>query len=93
MTDDADRELSPNEAQAIQDQQSSLAWFLTACDPRHPGKHVARPHTSARDGGRFLSTVLLSDTLENLRARLPAGVSRRYELSRFVPPDAIELWD
>ncbi len=93
MTHDADRELSPNQAQAIQDQQSSLAWFVTACDPRHPGKHVARPHTSAHDGGKFLAAVLVSDTLENLRARLPAGVSRRYELLHFIPPDVIELWD
>lgn len=93
MMDSKDRELATAEAQAIQDQQSSLAWFVTACDPRHPGKLVARPHTCAHDGGRFLSTVLVSDTLENLRARLPAGVSRRGELSPLVPPGVIELWD
>ncbi len=91
MTDN-DRELSPGEAQTIQDQQS-LAWFVTATDPRHRGKLVARPHTCANDGGRFLSTVLLSDTLENLRARLPAGVTRRLELPTFIRPDIIELWD
>lgn len=93
MAEDVDRVLSPSEAQAIQDRQSSLAWFVTATDPRHPGKLVARPHTATHDGGCYLSSVLVSDTLENLRARLPAGVSRRYELSYFIPTDVIELWD
>lgn len=81
------------DAQAMQDQGKVAAWVLTACDPRHPGKLVARPHTCAHDGGQLLSLVLLSGTLDNLRARLPAGVSRRTELPFPMPADMIELWD
>ena len=93
MTDEDDRELTPGDAQAMQDQRKVGAWFVTACDPRHPGKLVARPHTCEHDGGKFLSSVLVSDTLENLRARLPAGVTRRRELYCVMPPGAFEVWD
>lgn len=76
----------------MQDRSEVAAWVLTGCDPRHPGKLVARPHTCEHDGGRFLAFVLLADSLSNLRARMPAGVSRRGELA-FLMPDVIELWD
>lgn len=91
--ENSDRVLTPMEAQAMQDKGAVAAWVLMACDARHPGKLVARPHTCEHDGGRFLPVVLLSDTLENLRARLPAGVSRRCELHFPLPPGAVELWD
>ena len=87
-----DRVLTPGEAQALQDRGGAAAWVVTGCDPRHPGWLVARPHTCAHDGGRFLPCVLVSQTLANLRAQLPAGVSRRGELG-FTMPDMIELWD
>jgi len=76
----------------VQDRGEAAAWVVTCCDPRHPGKLVARPHTCAPDGGRFLACVPVSDSLANLRARMPAGVSRRDELP-FSVPDMIEMWD
>ncbi len=88
-----DRILTPAEAQAMQDRGETAAWVVTGCDPRHPGKLVARPHTCAPDGGRYLACVLVSDSLANLRARMPAGVSRRDELPFFSVPDMIEMWD
>jgi len=87
-----DHMLTPAEAQALQDRGEAAGWVVTGCDPRHPGRLVARPHTCASDGGRFLTCVLLSDSLANLRARMPAGVSRRGELA-FSVPDMIEMWD
>lgn len=87
-----DHVLTPAEAQALHDRGEAAAWVVTGCDPRHPGKLVARPHTCAHDGGRFLACVLVADSLSNLRARMPAGVSRRGELA-FSVPDMIELWD
>lgn len=93
MAEDVDRVLSSSEAQAIQDKARVLTWAITAGSPRYPRKFVARPHTTTHDGGRYLPLVLVSDTLENLHARLPAGISRRYELSYFIPTDVIELWD
>jgi len=60
------------------------AWVVTGCDPRHPGKLVARPHTCEADGGRFLTCVLVSGSLANLRARMQVGVSRRGELAFWV---------
>ena len=87
-----DHILTPAEAQALQDRGEAAAWVVTGCDPRYPGKLVARPHTCAPDGGRYLACVLVSDSLANLRARMPAGVSRRGELA-FSVPDMIEMWD
>ncbi len=45
-----DRILTPAEAQAMHDRGEAAAWVVTCCDPRHPGKLVARPHTCAHDG-------------------------------------------
>jgi len=87
-----DRILTPAEAQAMQDRGEAAAWVVTGCDPRHPGKLVARPHTYAHDGGRYLACVLVSDSLANLRARMPAGVSRRvvgqFELIKLARQDS-----
>ncbi len=66
--------------------------MVTGCDPRHLGWLVARPHTFAPDGGRLPACVLVSDSLANVRARMPAGVSRWGELA-FSVPDMIKMWD
>ncbi len=84
--------LKLSEAQTMYDQRQ----FGVGCIRRHPGGLAARSRTCAHDGGRFLSMALLSDTLSNLRAGLPGGVSRRCELFFSMPSgpsDAIELWD
>jgi len=52
----------------VQDQGETAIWVVTGCDPCYPGKLVARPHTCRQDGGRFVTCVLMSDSLANLRA-------------------------
>ncbi len=44
-----DHILTQAEAQALQDRGEAAAWVVTSCDPRHPGRLVARPHISAPD--------------------------------------------
>ena len=51
---------------------------------------AARGHSAHLRG--HWACVLVSDSLANLRARMPAGVSRRGELA-FPVPDMIEMWD
>lgn len=87
-----DRQLSPDEAQAMQDAGSVAAWVLTGCDPRYPGKLVARAHSATHEGGQFLAAVLVADTLEALRAQLPHGVSQHDVNSGSMPAGVIELW-
>ena len=88
-----DRVLSPAEAQAMQDRGEVATWVVMCCDPRHPGGLVARPYTRQHGSVRPLACVLVSATLANLRAWLPAGVSRRGELAYLVPADTVEIWD
>ena len=71
-----DQRLSPAEAQAMQDRERFTAWVLTGGDPRHPGKLVARALSASPKGCKFITAVLVADTLEALRAQLPRGVSR-----------------
>jgi len=70
-----DRQLSPDEAQAMHDASGFTAWVLTGCDPRFPGNLVARANSTTPEGGQLLGAVLVADTLEALRAQLPRGVS------------------
>jgi hypothetical protein len=92
MAEGVDRVLTLAEAQTMQDQGHAAAWIVTGNDARHPGKLVARPHTCAHDGGRFLPCVLVADNLVQLRAMLPTGATRRGELALFGP-DILELWN
>ena len=77
----------------MQDRDHLTAWVLTGCDPRHPGKLVARALTASHEGGKFIAAVLVADTLEALRAQLPSGVSRHDMPLGSMPAGAIELWD
>ncbi|PPQ30651.1 hypothetical protein [Rhodopila globiformis] len=60
-----------------------VGWIVSADDPGHPGKFVARLLC-----GRPSPYVLLGDTLTELRAQLPAGLSRQ----PVEPEGAVELW-
>jgi len=65
---------------------------LTGCDPRYPGKLVARTHSAMPEGGQFLAAVLIADTLEAFRAQLPHDVSQHDINSGSMPSGVIELW-
>ena len=53
---------------------------------------VGRPHTLAQDGRRFLRGRLAAGTLEELRALLPAGLTRCEAWPGVTPPEWIEWW-
>jgi len=88
--------LIPTDAQAIQDDALAhgrwLIWFVTATDLEHPGRLTARAHVADHHGGTILPGVLVANTLDELRAMLPAGLTR-HERTSMMPPDVIEIWD
>ncbi len=67
-------------------------WFVSAADPAHPEKFTAPAHTMDRRGGVPLPGVLVADTLDELRALLPAGLTRRDNVL-VDPPAVVETWD
>lgn len=90
--EESDRQLSPAKAQAMQNASSVAAWVLTSCDPRYPGKLVARTHSATPEGGQFLAAVLVANTLEALRTQLPRGISQHDLNPGSMPSGVIELW-
>lgn len=88
--------LTPTDAQAIQDDALAhgrwLIWFVTATDLEHPGRLTARAHVADHYGGTTLPGALVADTLDRLRAMLPAGLTR-HDRTSVLPPDVIESWD
>jgi hypothetical protein len=69
-----------------------LTWILTASDIEHPGKFVARAHQADHQGGTVQPGELVADTLDELRAMLPAGLTR-HDRTSALPPDVLEIWD
>ncbi len=67
-------------------------WFISAADPARPGKVTARAHTMDRCGRVPVPGVLVADTLDELRALLPAGLTRRDNML-VDPPAVVETWD
>ena len=88
--------MTPAEAQTLQDDATArgtwLAWIVTATDLEHPGKHTARTHTADHHGGVYLPGALIADTLDELRAMLPSGLTRHGRTSA-DPPGVVEVWD
>ncbi len=74
------------------DPSSRPMWFVSAADPAHLGRFTARAHTMDRRGGVPLPGVLVADTLDELRAMLPAGLTRRDNVL-VDPPAVVETWD
>jgi hypothetical protein len=87
--------LTPADAQAIQDDARArdrwLIWFV-ATDPAHPGKLVAWAMAADPQRGTRFPGELVADTLDELRAMLPAGL-KRSERTPMLPPEVIETWD
>lgn len=88
--------MTPAEAQAMQDEAAAhgrwLTWLLTGADLEHPGRTTARAYVADHHGGSMLPGALVADTLDALRAMLPAGLTRRDRTSA-LPPDVIESWE
>ena len=66
-----------------------LMWFLSY---ERTGKFIARAHTAAPDGGKWLLGEMVADTLPELRAMLPAGL-KRTDRSAVMGPEVLEVWD
>ena len=60
-----------------------VGWIVSANHSEHPGKFVARLLC-----GHPSPYVLLGDTLTDLRAQLPSGLSRQ----PVEPKGAVEVW-
>ena len=83
-----DRILTAEIAQALQRESEQegelLAWIVTGSK----GEVVARPVTTGRGA---LPYVLMADTLEALRAQIPAGLVRAAP-SAVGPEGMLEMW-
>lgn len=64
-------------------------WFVTA-DPS--GRFAARAIVADHSGGHQVGEDLHADTLNELRAMLPAGLTRR-DRSMMMARDVVETWD
>ena len=70
-----------------------IMWFVAWKGGfEHPGKFIARAHTAGHDGGVFLPGALVADTLHELRAMLPKGLTR-HERTLAHGPEVAEVWD
>ena len=86
--------MTPAEAQRLQDGARAagdwLIWFVTN-DPDHPGRVVAWAVKADSSGGKRRGE-LVADMLDELRAMLPAGLTRRDRTSA-MPITVLETWD
>lgn len=69
-----------------------VMWFVTMSDPAHPGRAVAYAMKGDQSGGRRLPGELVAKTIEQLRAMLPAGLTR-HDPSTYDPLGTVEAWD
>ena len=88
--------MTPAEAQIMQDEAAAqgayLMWFVTITDAYHLGKAVAWATKADTHGGAKMPSVLVADTLDELRAMLPAGLTRR-DPTPMMPVGVVEAWD
>lgn len=88
--------MSPTDAQRLHDDAATrgkwLMWFVTEADAEHPGKVVARAYEANHQGGQQQPGALVADTLTELRAMLPAGLTRHNAIAG-APVGEIETWD
>ena len=93
MTEALSACMTPADAQRLQDEARErgqwLMWFVSY---ERPGKFIARAHTAAHDGGKWLSGELVADTVGELRAMLPIGLERT-DRSAVMSPEVVEAWD
>jgi len=63
-----------------------VGWVVRQSPPEYPGKFVARLVTEAHT-----PYVLVADTLAEVHARLPAGLTRAGRQPA-DPPEVVEIW-
>jgi hypothetical protein len=66
-----------------------LMWFVSY---ERSGNFTARAHTAAPDGGKWLPGEMVADTLNELRAMLPPGLTR-WERTSVMSPEVLEVWN
>jgi hypothetical protein len=69
-----------------------LIWLVSDADPEHPGKVVARPYTADPKGGVYLAGALVADTLDDLHAQMPEGLTVQPR-EAFHLQEIIETWE
>jgi len=88
--------VTPTDAQAMQDDAKArgawIMWFVSEADAEHPGKVVAHAYEASHPGGQRQPGALVADTLTELRAMLPAGLTRHNAIAG-APVGEIETWD
>lgn len=88
--------MTPAEAAAIHARASAdhglIMWFVTLSDSAHPGQAVAYAIKGDNSGGHRLLGELVAQTIEEVRAMLPAGLTR-HSLSAYDPTGTVEAWD
>ena len=68
-----------------------IMWFVTTSDPDRPGKAVVWAVVADATGANRVPGELVANTLDQLRAMLPAGL-KRSEATELMPPEVIEVW-
>lgn len=83
------------DAQALHDDARArgewLTWFVIPTDPGCSSRFMARAHTADHTGGVYLPGALVADTLDELRAQMPAGLGL-WERMAGYPAEVIEVW-
>lgn len=89
-------EMTRADAQALQDRalagETWIMWFVSATNSAFPGKAVAWAVIANTGGGMREPSYLMADTLEELRSKLPAGLTRR-DRAAVMSANVLETWD
>ncbi len=89
-------DLTPEQASALHrgflDCGKWLVWFVSTSTAERPGKAVAWAVVADTGGGTRQPGQLVADTLDELRAMLPAGLTR-HERTMVMPRYVMETWD
>ena len=84
--------MTPAEAQRLQDEARAagrwIMWFVAMTDGHARGWAVM----AGPPGGRWLPGELVADTLAEVRAMLPPGLTRS-ERTSVLSPEVVETWD
>jgi hypothetical protein len=85
--------VTPAEAQRLQEDARErgvwLRWFVSY---ERPGKFIGRAVVADQHGGERLPGELVADTLAELRAMLPPGLTR-WERTAMMAAEVVEVWD
>ena len=81
------------EAQSLQTRiTASDAWLMWFVIAQPSGTFVARGIVADSGGGRQEGDDLVADTIDELRAMLPPGLTRR-DRTMMMMRDVVETWD